>query len=750
MLELERPANSSTNKELTLMVSQLISTVNGQDQIIQSIQDQLNQPASIPTSSTPQAVNQIRNGSYSHSTGSWANSATADNRRYECAWWYSHPNLDGQPMYKETTVTGNAVVYYNPVDVDTGTDEIRIPNHGLDTGLGVRFSLTGGGGTLASPFVVNTTYYVIRVDGSTIQLATTVANAVAGTAINITTQGVNTQVIDFNYTLKEDSDTYYSSVFSNWDWVTGSACLQGSKTLDALIPGNNVEAGYNFYAQFDCARANQYVTADPAVRITAGIYAHSTAQGWEWLWGAFTITADVIFDGTLHPTSRDYVIHATTDRGFTIQSSVLTVASAPSDDDFTNGARVVLSWKQALNYGIQSYEVYRNTAGTYKLLYRITTGILTYIDNNSVQADAAGYPSYTFNQLVAYTSTIPNVLATIPYAGDPNSPQWASVPFAIRIPQNYNMSDTILAGGQWLRWGYEGNPNANGNLDIEVHDATVTLAVTTVTTTSSGQFRADQVGLDIDIIAKDGTVFSSVIGSYTNANEIEMLDPYGNITAENRTVYIHGGANEHSVYFDLSHLTYIQGAAFAPNPEDISPSRGLPPVTPNGTTQGGSGTGQLPGRVDGQPLCLFEDEIVLTKEGEVAAKDLQLGTWLPDGHGGFNKIKEISYGVDDIFLIETVNGIALKATATKSVYTPTGKKTISQLRKGDIILTYDNGKLLESAIFLKEVIMKKRLVVQLKLLPNHSFLAGTGNPTGYILVDNSKPVQIDGGNQPQL
>lgn len=84
---------------------------------------------------------------------------------------------------------------------DAGTDllTLSISNANFATGVPVTFTTTG---TLPAPLVVGppTTYYVIRVglpgqNPGTIKLATTYANAIAGTAIDLTTNGAPTNTI---------------------------------------------------------------------------------------------------------------------------------------------------------------------------------------------------------------------------------------------------------------------------------------------------------------------------------------------------------------------------------------------------------------------------------------------------------------------------------------------------------------------------------------------------------------------------
>ena len=92
---------------------------------------------------------------------------------------------------------------FDPADVNTGAETITEAAHGYVTGDTVILSNTGGGlpGGLSA-----TTYYVIKVDANTFSLATSLANAYAGTAINITTQGTGTHhvVIDGPYIIVSD------------------------------------------------------------------------------------------------------------------------------------------------------------------------------------------------------------------------------------------------------------------------------------------------------------------------------------------------------------------------------------------------------------------------------------------------------------------------------------------------------------------------------------------------------------------
>lgn len=84
--------------------------------------------------------------------------------------------VDNTPAAK--TFTANA-----------GTDQLTVTAHGLVDEQIVRLSTTD---TLPAGLSTGTDYYVIYVDANTIKLATTRANAIAGTPIDITDAGTGT------------------------------------------------------------------------------------------------------------------------------------------------------------------------------------------------------------------------------------------------------------------------------------------------------------------------------------------------------------------------------------------------------------------------------------------------------------------------------------------------------------------------------------------------------------------------------
>jgi hypothetical protein len=98
-----------------------------------------------------------------------------------------------------TTALGTMTNKRIPINAPTGTftadsttDQLAKTAHGLETGDGPLF-VNVSGGTLAAPLAAATPYYGIKIDDDHVKLATSLANAYAGTAINLTTNGTGTQ-----------------------------------------------------------------------------------------------------------------------------------------------------------------------------------------------------------------------------------------------------------------------------------------------------------------------------------------------------------------------------------------------------------------------------------------------------------------------------------------------------------------------------------------------------------------------------
>lgn len=104
--------------------------------------------------------------------------------------------LDGCQFFSmqvSNTVDTPANKTFAAAAVTVATDQITIAAHGYTTGLKVQISNPG---TLPTGIVAVTDYFVIVIDANTIQLASSLANALAGTAIDITGQGAGTNTVN--------------------------------------------------------------------------------------------------------------------------------------------------------------------------------------------------------------------------------------------------------------------------------------------------------------------------------------------------------------------------------------------------------------------------------------------------------------------------------------------------------------------------------------------------------------------------
>lgn len=95
-------------------------------------------------------------------------------------------DVDNWPTSVDATET------FATTDVDITDNQITVAND-IATCTELQFSSTG---EVPSPLVVGTVYYAIRVDATTIKVATNPVNAAAGTAVDLTDVGSGTHTLD--------------------------------------------------------------------------------------------------------------------------------------------------------------------------------------------------------------------------------------------------------------------------------------------------------------------------------------------------------------------------------------------------------------------------------------------------------------------------------------------------------------------------------------------------------------------------
>lgn len=158
----------------------------------------------------------------------------------------------------EYTVAAATAKTFADADVNTSTDRITITAHGYLTGRKVAATTTGTlpGGLSA------TDYYIIKVDADTIKLATSSANAQAGTAVDITSAaggGTHTltpaAISGASYKLQGsfDDSTWFDIVANDSNASTGNITATGSTFYQNSI------IAYNYIrAYFTISTAGQF------------------------------------------------------------------------------------------------------------------------------------------------------------------------------------------------------------------------------------------------------------------------------------------------------------------------------------------------------------------------------------------------------------------------------------------------------------------------------------------------------------
>jgi len=132
--------------------------------------------------------------------------------------------------------TANITISSNP----THPSEFMKVAHGLSTGLKVRATTAG---TLAVPLVLATDYYVIKVSDDYFALATSFANAVAGTRIAITNVGVTSTTLT-PVALAGASVTFQrSNNRVNWESVSPATSI----TVDGSVMLLQPDVSYRYF-----------------------------------------------------------------------------------------------------------------------------------------------------------------------------------------------------------------------------------------------------------------------------------------------------------------------------------------------------------------------------------------------------------------------------------------------------------------------------------------------------------------------
>lgn len=122
---------------------------------------------------------------------------------------YSKAGAAGTGSITKSVTTAGTASKVNPV-----TNSVSITNHGQSTGSKGQLTTTSA---LPTGLSTSTDYFIIKVDADNVKWASSLANAMAGTAITMTSSGVGTQT----FTPTTSTGNIIKGQFSN-DGVTGT------------------------------------------------------------------------------------------------------------------------------------------------------------------------------------------------------------------------------------------------------------------------------------------------------------------------------------------------------------------------------------------------------------------------------------------------------------------------------------------------------------------------------------------------
>jgi hypothetical protein len=126
-------------------------------------------------------------------------------------------------------------------EVNVADDEITIPSHGYPTGFKLQLTTTG---TLPAGLALATDYFVISVDANTIQLASSLANALAGTAIDITDQGSDEAVNTATGVALAGASVTFQKSNDGTNWIDVQAATSITADGSVIIEVANVSYRY--------------------------------------------------------------------------------------------------------------------------------------------------------------------------------------------------------------------------------------------------------------------------------------------------------------------------------------------------------------------------------------------------------------------------------------------------------------------------------------------------------------------------
>ncbi len=147
---------------------------------------------------------------------------------------------------------------------DSSTDKLTKSDHGLETGDGAVTASNSGGG-LPGGLAAATDYWIIRINANEFKLATSLANAYLGTAIDITSNGTGTQTLTAGGAMERGLDGDFQ-----YEFTQGETNVDGSELLVVIDDKQRV---------FTADSGTDAITLTGHELRTGNVVAFSTAAG---------------------------------------------------------------------------------------------------------------------------------------------------------------------------------------------------------------------------------------------------------------------------------------------------------------------------------------------------------------------------------------------------------------------------------------------------------------------------------------
>ena len=566
-----------------------------------------------------QIDNIIRNSKLRHSWDTWANlTPVVGNQQAETAHVYTHG-----PDTSVQVFTGEMEAASTTLEIDTGGPA------DFDTGDVGKEIVVEGAGADGSDLVTTIASFVSSTE---VTLADAAVTGVSATRVRWRLQtlaltSTKTGTASVNAALKSPDHADFASNITDpfWNKSSGWAELGSTNTIDfplgswnntasAWVFKNEIQAAKTYYIIFRIARKN--VTIKPKGFMGCVLWDNSPGKRQPIEGGRFTLTARV--EGVPAATvSSQYKIIARTDRSETLESNVFTI-DRPDDVSFVTGSiYTVLSWNSLP--GVRTYEVWRETAGTFVKLSTISNGQNIFLDQGAYETNETAFPVGDLQRKRAERFTPEGGLDELPVTGASN---WEFMRFSIVVPASYDTSSTTQ---QWLRIVLTEAP------DREVTDA-VTSSGSDEITSAQANFTADDVGREVEVTSGSDT-FIGTITAVTDESTIEV-DSNVPFSAATATLTIVGGGSGGLLVGEFG-LALTLGA-WAANHDDTTTARG-PASNPSespigGTTPGGDPPG------GGGTYCVREDMRVrmpflgVGEIVELPIKTIQVGNLTASGN----------------------------------------------------------------------------------------------------------------------